>query len=244
MHNYTVPPRTNTAGGRRFVVADIHGSALTLKAMVEEKLGLTKGDQLFLLGDYIDRGNSNREVLDYIISLRQNNYKVYPLRGNHEQMLLDAWSRYTAQAATSRGQRPFSIEAADLLDGSGNLADAYITFLVSLPHYFELDHFYLVHAGINFEKAEPFEDQQSMLWMRNPTQNPTSKTIIFGHEITSLREIKYRIRQKSAIIPLDNGCYYGSKSRNYRGKDPEIDLGNLCALDLDTMELLVQENVD
>ncbi len=239
-----MPPPVNAAGGKRFVIADIHGSARTLQTLVEEKIRLTRADQLFLLGDYIDRGSRNARVLDFILNLQATGYQVYPLRGNHEQMLLDAWSRHSVQAASSTRQKPFNIEAADLLDRSGQLSDRYITFLVSLPWYFELDHFYLVHAGFDFSKPNPFEDHQSMLWMRNFRNNTTSKIVVHGHEVTGLRQIVSSIENGSPIIPLDNGCFQGTGLRRIKSKNPEIDLGNLCALDLHSGQLLVQENID
>ncbi len=82
---------TNPTGGRRWVVSDIHGCFKTFKAIVEKRIELTKADQLFLLGDYINRGKDSARVLDYIIHLIQQEYQKFPLRGNHEQKLLNAW---------------------------------------------------------------------------------------------------------------------------------------------------------
>ncbi len=42
--------------GQRWVISDIHGYAQTFQTLVREKIKLTRNDQLFLLGDYIDRG--------------------------------------------------------------------------------------------------------------------------------------------------------------------------------------------
>src|SRR5688500_13625324 len=82
---------TNPKGGRRWVISDIHGCLTTLKTLVEQRISLTKADQLFLLGDYIDRGKHSAGVLDYLMGLVSEGYQIYPLLGNHEQMLLDAW---------------------------------------------------------------------------------------------------------------------------------------------------------
>ena len=46
-----------------------------------------KNDQLFLLGDYIDRGQDSKGVIDYIIEL-QKEFQVFPIRGNHEENIL------------------------------------------------------------------------------------------------------------------------------------------------------------
>lgn len=74
--------------GRRFAIGDIHGCYNTFESLVEDKIALRKEDQLFLLGDYIDRGIRNREVLDYIIELKEEGFQVFPLMGNHEYFVL------------------------------------------------------------------------------------------------------------------------------------------------------------
>jgi serine/threonine protein phosphatase 1 len=231
MTDYQLPPPTNPYGGRRYVIADVHGSAKTLWALVEDKLKIKDEDQLFLLGDYIDRGNGNAKVLEFIMDLQIAGFKVYPLRGNHEQMLLDEWQE-------------FNIRSRDLLDANGRLPDRYLSFLVSLPYYFELDKFYLVHAGINFSAPKPLEDYETMLWTRRAGPNPTPKTVVHGHQVTDLLQIARCIQEGSSIIPLDNGCYYASGLRKLKTKPAGVELGNLCALDLDTWHLFVQENVD
>jgi serine/threonine protein phosphatase 1 len=239
-----LPPPTNPYGGRRYVIADVHGSAKTLWALVEDKLKLKDEDQLFLLGDYIDRGRGNAKVLDFILDLQMAGFKVYPLRGNHEQMLLDEWQEYNTRSARALQKLPFQPESDDLLDERGLLPDRYLSFLVSLPYYFELDKFYLVHAGINFSAPKPLEDYKTMLWTRRPGPNPTTKTVVHGHEVTDLVQIARCIQERSRIVPLDNGCYYASGLRRLKTKPSGIDLGNLCALDLDAWRLIVQENVD
>ncbi len=77
----------------RFAITDIHGCALTLKALVEEKLKLKKEDELYLLGDLVNKGPDSKGVLDYIRHLQKEQYQVTCLRGNHDQMLLDAYHK-------------------------------------------------------------------------------------------------------------------------------------------------------
>jgi serine/threonine protein phosphatase 1 len=239
-----IPPPTNPYGGKRYVIADVHGSAKTLWALVEDKLRLKDEDQLFLLGDYIDRGSGNAKVLDFIMDLQIAGFRVYPLRGNHEQMLLDQWSRFSIQSAAAPHRHTFRIESGDLLDKKGRLPDKYLSFLVSLPYYFELDKFYLVHAGLNFSAPKPLEDYESMLWTRRAGPAPNRKTVVHGHQVTDLLEIARCVQTRSPVIPLDNGCFHASGMRKQKAKPAGADLGHLCALDLDAWQLIVQENVD
>lgn len=75
--------------GKRYAISDIHGCYKTFQRLVEEGIRLTKFDQLFLLGDYVDRGPSSKAVLDYIIGLMEEEFNIFPLRGNHENDLLE-----------------------------------------------------------------------------------------------------------------------------------------------------------
>jgi serine/threonine protein phosphatase 1 len=77
---------------KKFAISDIHGCNRTFNEVLQ-KTGLNKDDQLFLLGDYIDRGPDSKGVIDTIFNLQNEGYQVHCLRGNHEQMLMDAWQK-------------------------------------------------------------------------------------------------------------------------------------------------------
>lgn len=70
--------------GRLFVVGDLHGN---LDALVEAALavGLSNEDHLFSVGDLVDRGHQNLELLR-LFDCKPNFHAV---RGNHEQMIVD-----------------------------------------------------------------------------------------------------------------------------------------------------------
>src|ERR1700721_350669 len=73
---------------KRWVIPDIHGCHKTFKKLVS-RLELNKEeDQLFLLGDYIDRGPNSRKVIKFIMKLRTEGFIVRTLKGNHEDLML------------------------------------------------------------------------------------------------------------------------------------------------------------
>jgi serine/threonine protein phosphatase 1 len=72
---------------RIFVIGDIHGCALELNLLLQ-KLPLTTGSLIIFIGDYIDRGEDSKGVIDQIIKLKKT-YDIVTLKGNHEQMFLD-----------------------------------------------------------------------------------------------------------------------------------------------------------
>ena len=75
--------------GRTLIVGDIHGCLDMLKRLVD-KIGWDPGaDRLVFIGDYIDRGENSKGVIDFIIELKKDSQFVQCLIGNHEQMFLD-----------------------------------------------------------------------------------------------------------------------------------------------------------
>ena len=72
-----------------FAIGDIHGCFKTFKKLLLEEIGIQQSDKIYCIGDYIDRGNDSKGVMDFIINLRIAGYHVYTLRGNHEQMMLE-----------------------------------------------------------------------------------------------------------------------------------------------------------
>ena len=186
----------------RYIIPDIHGHFKEFEELLD-KIGLTTDDQLFLLGDYIDRGPSSKAVVDRVIELVNSNYNVIALRGNHEEMFLKSSNKLEEFSIMSnKRKKPFC-------DENGRVKVEYKEFFDSLPHYAETDDFIAVHAGINFRKKEPFKDKHSMLWMREVRYVPDDfeKTIIHGHDPYSFNVIQSRIDENEQVLTLDNGVY-------------------------------------
>lgn len=75
-----------------YIFPDIHGSHGQLQNALKRIIPLKRGDLAIFLGDYIDRNSETYEVIETLISLRKkyNKEQLILLRGNHEQLLLDA----------------------------------------------------------------------------------------------------------------------------------------------------------
>src|ERR1700728_3683858 len=77
-------------GGRTFAIGDIHGDTNALFELLSRLPTLTEKDSIVFVGDYLDRGPSSAQVIDYIRRLPEHSpAQVVALRGNHE----DAWLR-------------------------------------------------------------------------------------------------------------------------------------------------------
>ncbi|PHN00694.1 metallophosphoesterase [Flavilitoribacter nigricans] len=225
--------------GRRYAVGDIHGCAKTFEALLWEKLSLQKSDQLFLLGDYIDKGPDNKKVLDIILALQAEGYTIFALKGNHEYFL-ETDVAYSRQPGNWHKLNDL-LEAQDLINAEGSIDQRYLDFVHDLPYYFILDNYVLVHAGLNFDQPDPFSDTESMLYIRGYRVDRSrigNRIIVHGHTPIGIDEIRSGLdrRERTGTINLDNGCVF-----DY-APDPTKtgDLGRLCALDLDALELIIQ----
>jgi serine/threonine protein phosphatase 1 len=76
---------------KRWVIPDIHGHFKTLKALVEEQIRPTRYDELYFLGDYIDRGPDSKGVIDYLRFLEKDEFSVTILKGNHEDIMVELY---------------------------------------------------------------------------------------------------------------------------------------------------------
>lgn len=244
--NKTIQLTTHTTKKleRRFAIGDVHGCLLTFKKLVEEIIQLTPQDQLFLLGDYINRGPHSAGVLDYIMELQSGGYQVFPLRGNHEAMLLESWDDFQSLKHTKTHEKFANWVHDDaLVDENDQLAPRFEAFLNNLPYYYELEDFYLVHAGFDFELGIPngMDDVERMLWTRFFVPDYTQmkeKIVVHGHVIRSIQEIKEAVLDRKGTIPLDNGCYKSLQTIY----NPYY--GSLCGLNLNTYELLMVNNIE
>ena len=225
---------------QRYVISDIHGCSKTFLALLR-KIDIKKKDELYLLGDYIDRGPDSSGVLDIIIDMIDEGYKVFPLMGNHEHQALRAEQEYDKRSFYYFMSR--INKSDDLLNKKRKIKKRFKKFMKKLPLFYELDDFFIVHAGFDFRKKHPFEDVDSILNIRNFKYNAEQakgKTIVFGHDPTNYKKIIKKIRKLKKKIPLDNGCIYSKKHKIYDFHQ----LRKLCCFNLDSYELICQENVE
>jgi len=219
---------------RRFVIADIHGCCQTFRKLALERIGLERDDELYLLGDLIDRGPDSKGVLDFIFDLRRQGFRVESVLGNHEEMLLLCTESLGGMALWMVNGGLATLHSF----GSGGAAaipGRYLDFLRSLPEQILLDDFVIVHAGLNFTLSDPFADRQAKLWMRDCVVDSGrigGRRLINGH--TPVTRPLLEDSLKSDRILLDNGCVFSG----------EPGLGSLAALELNSMEVCYQENID
>ncbi len=235
---------------KRWVIPDLHGCSKTLSALIKNLIRPTRNDELYFLGDYVDRGPDSKGVIDFIRGLEKDGYTVSCLKGNHEDFMVELYDA-EKKAKNSWWHRLGDRKHKVWMDIGGKttlesfkaenirkVPEEYIEWMRNLKHFVLLDELVLVHAGLNFKNEDPFEDKRAMLWLRDYQIQPERigrRKIIHGHVPVNMELIVLSVKNKIyKFIDLDNGPYI-------KGKDG---YGNLVALELGAMEMVIQNNLD
>jgi Calcineurin-like phosphoesterase len=225
---------------RKIAISDIHGCIGSFEELLD-KIALSTSDELYLLGDLIDRGAGSKEVLDRVLHLKSRGYQVRCLRGNHEQMLLDSlnnWDDYFGWIESWGGRQTMESFMAVV---PGDIPQIYCDFMAGFEYTAEVDEFILVHAGLDFYSHNPLNPNENMLYLRNWYRHIDNdwlngRIVVHGHTPTGKPEIQDMLRnlENLPVIDIDCGCFV----KHSHGK------GYLCAFDLTNRELFFQKNID
>lgn len=223
----------------RYAISDIHGCNRTFQELLKT-IHFSKDDQLFLLGDYVDRGPDSNGVISFILDLQKQGYDVRCLKGNHEEMWLRALSHEEEIDIWMRNGGEATMQSYLAHDPNG-IPSEHIDFLNSLPLYLESDNFLMVHAGIDFKHPNPLQDPFGLLWSRNWQDKIDrnwlgDKIVIHGHTPTPriLIEFQLEVIHRIPAIDIDAGCVYTHAAHS--------GLGYLCAFNMDQRSLVFQKN--
>ncbi len=218
---------------REFAIGDIHGCSKTFKKLLLDTINIRKSDKIFCIGDYIDRGNDSNGVIDFILKLRSEGYQIHTLRGNHEQMLLDSVKYefeidHWLENGGNETMRSFGIRSLS------ELPEKYLSFFRKTNLCIKTEEYIFVHAGLNFDKKDIFEDKDAILWIRDfdPIQPVLGdKLLIHGH---TPKPLDYILNQKGNCINIDGGCVFKDNSN----------LGKMVAFDLIEKIFFIENNCE
>lgn len=193
---------------RRIIIGDVHGHYDALIALLD-KVALNYDDQVYFLGDLIDRGPKSAQVVDFVY---QNHYKC--LLGNHEQMLLDAIG--DGQISSNYLQAwLYSGGYTTLVSYNNNIPQDHIAWLKTLPLYFDLGDVWLVHAGIHPNIPLDEQSSEQFCWVRDEFHSINEpyfadKLIITGHTITfTFPGVKPgQLVAGAGWLDIDTGAYH------------------------------------
>lgn len=197
---------------RIIIVGDIHGCLDMLKRLMDKVRWEPAKDRLIFLGDYIDRGDDPKGVVEYVLSLKQmtNGDHVECLIGNHEALFLKFMEGKDRRLFFLNGGwstlESYQMESWDQWEAL--IPSAHVEFYRSLKHYVELDDHYVVHAGFRPGIAIPSQTLEDMVWIRDPfifSSYDFGKKVVFGHTPF------YEPLQMENKIGLDTGAVYNNR---------------------------------
>ncbi|MEM6521212.1 MAG: metallophosphoesterase, partial [Cyanobacteria bacterium P01_C01_bin.70] len=208
-----------------------HGHYIGLRHLLD-KIAPTQDDQIYFVGDLIDRGPQSAKVVSYV---REQGFAC--VLGNHEQLLLDAFAKNCDSSQTlqawlySGGQSTLASYDKDV-----ELLSEHMEWLRTLPIYLDLDDIWLVHAGLDPALAIDQQTAEECCWVRDvfhsaPQPYFSDKLIITGHTITfTFPDIEPgQIVSGPGWLDIDTGAYHPRS-------------GWLTAVDIDN-EIVHQFNV-
>ena len=210
-----------------YAIGDIHGRLDLLNRLLGkiEMHADGRPHRLIFLGDYVDRGPFSKQVIDLLMGLQKQDLEFEPvfLKGNHEQAVLqmmdqdfywtslhDWMKKYGGDATLSsygiyagNGKKNVSRICKQFKEAVGE--DQY-NFLKNLPLSFETDHYFLCHAGVDFDRPLDRQTGDDLMWIRKSftdSAQKAAKIIVHGHTITP--------HHKPEILPnrigIDTGAY-------------------------------------
>ena len=195
---------------KKFVaIGDIHGCSQSLNELLR-KLQDYSDHTFIFVGDYIDRGPDSAGVVERLLKFQQECECVF-LRGNHEQMLLDALLNNKLDLWLMNGGKS-TLKSYGATYDDLNFPETHLDFFKNTQMYYDTEDYFFVHAGLSPERTiqdslADKEHLQDFLWERshlNAFETPWEKTVVFGHTPRP-----HPIR-KPNMLGIDTGCVYES----------------------------------
>lgn len=179
-------------------VGDIHGMRAELDrllALIEADAEAAKRDAtVVFLGDLVNRGPASRQVLERLIAGPERPGQAWiTLRGNHDQLFLDAiggkseaafqelMRKGGAETLASYGVRK---KEASLSRARRAVPSDHLRFIESLPLSYAAGEFFFVHAGVDPLRPLNRQTETTLMTIREPFLRNAHRlpyTVVHGH---------------------------------------------------------------
>ena len=205
---------------RVVIITDIHGCLDECRELLD-KLSFDKTkDMLINLGDTIDRGPRIYELFDFLHGLKEEmGDRFVLLRGNHEQMMLDATGGSKADKElwyyNSGEKTVFSF-----INHKHKIQE-FRSWYEAMPYYYIGERFQCVHASLKDEDPAK-NDVETLIWGRDTEYD--GKLVLTGHTpyrmplyfqggggVAVIEEGIWTKLPETGMIALDTGCVYGNR---------------------------------
>ncbi|MEH2194310.1 MAG: metallophosphoesterase family protein [Nostoc sp.] len=194
---------------RRIVIGDVHGHYEGLMTLLEA-IAPTSDDQIYFLGDLIDRGPHSSQVVNFV---KRHNYPC--LLGNHEQMLLNILTNERTSSPAMQAWLYSGGQATVASYHEASIPDDHLDWFKSLPTYLDLGDIWLTHAGVDPCRSVTEQTADQLCWIReefHSIEKPyfPDKLIIVGHTITfTLPGVSPgKLAQGQGWLDIDTGAYH------------------------------------
>lgn len=183
-----------------FIVGDVHGCFFSFRKLLESWDPAT--EHLIQVGDLIDRGNFNPEVINLAMGLDEGYENTTFLLGNHEYMCLDFYQGGIGNHWRDFGGR----ETEEQFEKSTVDFGLAREWMGQLPLKYEAENLLVTHAGFAthnnpYKPENPF----GVLWNRQFPYN-VGKLQVFGH--TPQASGRPVFNDELNFANIDTGCVY------------------------------------
>jgi serine/threonine protein phosphatase 1 len=192
---------------RRIFIGDVHGFYEPLIRLLEA-IAPTEQDEVYFVGDLIDRGPDSAQVVDFVMN---SGYQC--LLGNHEEMLLEVINNNLPEEILQSWL--YSGGYSTVASYNNNIPQNHLDWMANLPLYLDLGDIWLVHAGIHPYIPIGEQTSQQFCWVRDEFHSISEpyfpdKLIITGHTMTfTLPGVKPgQIASGPGWLDIDTGVYH------------------------------------
>jgi len=203
-----------------FVIGDLHGCARQMRDLQAQMQAKDPEATQVYVGDYVDRGDHSKEVLEALYAERDNP-NVICLRGNHEDMMLDfladptankaRWLRYgglntlgSYGIAGVMHSSPTALLQETATRFQGALSMNVQQWLATLPTYWQSGNLAVVHAAADPSLPMALQADQTLKWgHRDFFSTPRGDGVWIAHGHTIVEEAG----AQAGRIAVDTGAY-------------------------------------
>ncbi len=203
-----------------FIIGDLHGCIRQLRDIQSQMAAENPTAQQVFVGDYVDRGDHAKDVLQTLYAQRDNPL-ITCIRGNHEDMMLGflqnpaetggRWLRHGGlNTLGSFGISGIPTNSdADLLEATATkLRDAIgqgiLRWLDTLPTQWQSGNLAVVHAAADPNLPMALQSDQTLKWgHKDFMTTPREDGIWVAHGHTIVEEAK----AEAGRIAVDTGAY-------------------------------------
>jgi serine/threonine protein phosphatase 1 len=222
-------PHARVPDGRRvYAIGDIHGclgQLRDLRRSILEDAASTTADMaktVVYLGDYVDRGEHSREVIDLLLDDPLPGFEQVFLKGNHEVSFLQfmeddsigpSWFAFGGDA-TVDSYGAFGDVGGDFNERFPRIQAAlrdrvparHLEFMAATEPYKVIGDYLFVHAGVRPGVPLSEQETEDLYWIRDDfihSREDHGFRVVHGHTIVD----KPQIRPNR--IAIDTGAYMG-----------------------------------